>query len=442
MPQWSGSWDGGRTYQTKDGRTVWVLRRGAGGRVQITLNVRTEDDAKAELALYNRDPDAYVAAAADRATDARFAQADGPVRVDARTIDRFIKALQAEGLTERYVGNVEYYLAAWSHDLKGRDLRRVSVRELNTVLDSYPREVRDPDTGRPVVLAAARKHRISALKSLTAWLRKRGELVPADDASLSLQVPPPRPEKARRFAAGGAKGYSIAQIERLYAALDGWPSKKFGWKGTERRVDVQCVRDVLLLHAKTGMHATEIERLARGEGRLDQLAGQGGIAGTITFIHKHGGVHVQSVDAQAVAAVKRLQARGSAPVDSYIRKVVQRAADKLGMKTIRFGELRHSFVTWARECGEEVRASEGGLSLDAIAAAIGHQSVRTTSRHYDQTKVPPMIRIPIRLVHADDPPVADAPTREDRKRPRRNTLVVGSAEAQSGAREGRAPTDG
>ena len=27
MPNWTGSWAGGRTYQTKDNRTVWVIRK-------------------------------------------------------------------------------------------------------------------------------------------------------------------------------------------------------------------------------------------------------------------------------------------------------------------------------------------------------------------------------------------------------------------------------
>lgn len=27
MPDWTGSWDGGRTYQTRDERTVWVIRK-------------------------------------------------------------------------------------------------------------------------------------------------------------------------------------------------------------------------------------------------------------------------------------------------------------------------------------------------------------------------------------------------------------------------------
>ena len=127
-------------------------------------------------------------------------------------------------------------------------------------------------------------------------------------------MPPARPEKALRD-----KGYSMRDVERIYAAISGWESARYGWKGTGRVTEVQCVRDVLMLHAKCGMHGTEIDRLARGEGKVKVLQGQGAIAGTITFIHKSGRVHVQSVDAQALAAAMRLQARGSAPADWWIR---------------------------------------------------------------------------------------------------------------------------
>lgn len=86
------------------------------------------------------------------------------------------------------------------------------------------------------------------------------------------------------------KGYSMRDVECLYAAIQGWESKKYSWKGTGRVTDVQPVRDVLMLHAKCGMHGTEIDRLARGEGKVKVLQGQGAIAGTITFVHKSGRV--------------------------------------------------------------------------------------------------------------------------------------------------------
>jgi integrase len=151
------------------------------------------------------------------------------------------------------------------------------------------------------------------------------------------------------------------------------------------------------------MHSTELERLAKGEGKVTPLEDQGEIAATVKFVHKSGRVHIQSIDRQTLEAVQRLRARGSAPVDSYIRKVVGRACKSLGMEPVRFGELRHSFITWASECGQEVRPKSGGLPLSAIAAVVGHQSPTTTKRFYENVKVPPMIKVPIKLEHPDDP---------------------------------------
>ena len=64
---------------------------------------------------------------------------------------------------------------------------------------------------------------------------------------------------------------------------------------------------------------------------------------------------------------------------------------------------RHSFVTWASECGQEVRPKSGGLPLAAVAAVVGHHSANTTKRFYENVKVPPMIKIPIELKHPEDP---------------------------------------
>ncbi len=86
---------------------------------------------------------------------------------------------------------------------------------------------------------------------------------------------------------------------------------------------------------------------------------------------------IRAFDAQALAAAQRLRARGSAPVDSFIRKVVKRAVEKVNkhahrevLKPIRFGELRHSFVTWAHERGQEVRP-EGGWGPSSYGRSRG-----------------------------------------------------------------------
>lgn len=88
----------------------------------------------------------------------------------------------------------------------------------------------------------------------------------------------------------------------------------------------------------------------------------------------------------------------------YSRKA-RTASGAVRYALVRFGELRHSFVTWASECGQEVRPKSGGLPLAAVAAVVGHHSAHTTKRFYENVKVPPMIKIPIKLEHPEDPVV-------------------------------------
>jgi len=387
--EWVGKWAGGRIRIRRNGNRVWVIERMVDGHPYTkSLDVSNEQEALAELALFERDPGAY-----QTKTEEKSRPPCEVVTIDGPRVGRFLDFLRNEERTERYRRNIQHYLATWGKFYAGRDIRSVPLQEILQELGRHKR---------------ARKNRITALKSFTAYLREQeATLTSKEDPTLDLKVPAARPQKAIR-----EKGYPMEQVEKLYSAITGWESNRYGWKGTGRKVDVQCVRDVLVLHAKSGMHATEIERLARGLGEVKAVEGQGEIAGTIKFIHKSGRVHIQSVDAQTLAAAQRLQARGSAPVDSFIRKVVKRAVEKVNkhahrevLKPIRFGELRHSFVTWAHERGQEVRPKEGGVPLHTVAAVVGHTTALTTKRFYEGVKVPVMIKIPIRLGHGDDPAV-------------------------------------
>ena len=383
---WTGIWAGGRTTVDRSDRPVWVLERMVlKRRYSKTLDAGNEDEALAELALFDRDPVGYVTKAQAASRAASLAAV-----MDEECIGRFLDYLKREGRTERYRKNVRFYLSQWADFYDERDVRLVPLQALLQELNRHP---------------TARKSRITSLKSFTAYLREEeATLKIGDDPTVSLKVPPARPEKARRAMLGQKKGYEMRDIERLYRAINGWESKKYGWKGTHRVTEVQCVRDVVVLHAKYGMHGTEIERLANGECEIASLEGQGAIAGTIRFIHKSGRFHIISVDAQGLAAAQRLRARGSAPVDSYIRKVTARAAKSIGLtQDINLGALRHSFTTWARRCGKILSPSQSGVPLAAVAAVLGHQSPTTTSLYYDGTDTPDMIVLPIKLEHPEDP---------------------------------------
>jgi integrase len=150
------------------------------------------------------------------------------------------------------------------------------------------------------------------------------------------------------------------------------------------------------------MHQTEIVRLAAGKGKIIEVD-QGEIAGTIRFIHKSGYVHTVSVDRQTLTAAQRLQRRGSSPTNSNLRRVIHHTAKSLKVEPLLLGQLRHSFTTWGRSFGDLVRPKGRGVSVEEVAAVLGHTNTRTTRLHYDGTEVPPMVKVPIKLLHPGDP---------------------------------------
>lgn len=360
--KWVGKWQGGRVREAR-GRQVWVIERR--GQV-VTLDVSSEREALAEMALWERDPAGYR----NREQSARDAAA---VRLDGPTLADFLAHLARRGLTEEYRTYVRTYLQEWGEALARRDLRTVQLRELRQLLSRWK---------------TARHHRIVALKSFTAWLREEDYLRRSEDPTIDLRVPPATPEKSVR-----AKGYPMPLVERFYSELES-----------------QASRDMICLRAKTGMHDTEIGRIASGDGVLRKVEDPSGIYGTVTFRHKNGRIHVVSMDAQTFGAAERLQARGSAVTRNALKVMLDRAGERIrkadGLKEaprLMPGELRHSFATWASAHGVVVRPTEGGVSLDVVASVMGHLSPRTTKVFYEGNQIPPMIALPLRLAHPKDP---------------------------------------
>lgn len=379
--KWIGRWDGGRVRLTR-GRPVWVIERRVNGIVRaITLDVANERDARAELVLFERDPGAYKTkkqVAAEAAASVAHAGKKG-VALDEETFEAFLRKVKAEGLTDGYRRYVlAPYLTAWGVALEKRPLRDVSLTELHVMLDKWP---------------TARTPRIIALKAFTAWLRERDMLRLAEDPTAELKVPPSKAEKSIR-----QKGYSMAAVEQAYAEANS-----------------QRLRDTLCLRAKTGMHGTEIDRVARGDAILKDVSDPCGIKGTITFRQlKADMTHTISLDAQAFAAVERLQAFGRGLEDSGIIQSLRRIAERLKLKCVdeeqrkkivplHPSQLRHSFSTWARKYGELVRPTGKGLPIEEVSAVMGHTSVKTTKKFYLTEEVPPMIRLPLQLAHPEDP---------------------------------------
>lgn len=370
--RWIRRWEGGRVREV-DGREVWVIERKYGGaRYTHTLEVESERDALAELALFARAPAAYRT----KRQVAFTASADEPVVLDAPTVAGFLAHLERGERSVRYRAAVRNYLAQWATAVGKRDLREVPTQQLRAWLAKWP---------------TARKARIIVLKSFCSWLREEGRLTAAQDPAFELKVPPPRPEKAVR-----SKGYSIQFVERAYRTC---------WR--------QDVRDVLRLRAVTGMHHTEIVRLVSG-GELRRLDDPSGIFGTIRFVHKSGRVHAVSLDAAAFAAAERLAmlatvAKGDAsgkirgvPSEHIVDQVCERIARRMGEPRFAPGELRHSFATWAPTVGREVRPVKAGVPMALVSAVMGHFSEHTTRTFYSEA-IPPMVALPIRLEHPEDP---------------------------------------
>ncbi len=383
-------WPGGFVRLSR-GREVYVIERrvGSGARKKVTLDVRTEREALAELALFERDPGAYRTRKQQRKERAADA---GGIRLDAATVAAFSTDARAKvALGELSEGHVRHtlqpYLLAWAEALGGRELRTVTLGELRRILDGW---------------TTAHHKRIVTLKAFTAWAREKGQLARKDDPTLDLAVPAvtPRPVAARAFTA--------EKIEAFYAALRDYSfALGYGDDAPEDAprctVDLQPVRDVFVLRAKCGMHGTEIERLARGEGAIRVLENEGEIAGTLVFPHKRGGEHVVSVDAQALAAAQRLQAAGKAPDRVATGRAVARViAAHPELAGFAFENLRHSFITLGAG-GRTVTARTGGVPLELLSQVAGHTSTSTTRRHYLGAHIPPMVVLPLRLANPDDP---------------------------------------
>lgn len=353
-------WLGGRVYTGRRGERRWIIERQVGGkRHSVTLRVDSEREALLELAAFDAAPEDYL-----RQREGR--QRQDAVRLDVEHVGGFLLHLKEAKRSPGHVADAKRYLAAWDTALRNRDLRGLDGREVKKMLGMW---------------TSAAKGRTIAFKSFCSWLVSRGDLDPTESPGRFLTVAPARRKH-------DAKGYTREAIEALYAALP-----------------TQPVRDHLCLQAKTGMHITEVARLARGDGTVRAVEGFGDIAGTVAFKHKTGQRKVISVDRQVLAAARRLQVRRSAPTNNTMREAVALACSKnQALQPINFGALRHSYATWLAECGTIYQPRGTGLAPEAIAQALGHTTARTTALHYLSVQVPPLYVVPLTLRHADDPP--------------------------------------
>jgi hypothetical protein len=365
------SWEGGRiALLGKKNRRRYLLERFALGRQHtIPLTAASHEEAMLQLALWRADPAAYIERHQDKRRRDK-GEAQGACYLNQETLEALEADMKRRRLTPQHLRNSLAYLRVWMKDLGQRtDLRRATRQTVQAKLDGH---------------ATARKNRIIALKVLGAFLRSSGRIDPAQDPARHVQVPTPRPERSVR-----TKGYSAEQLATAYA----------------KNKD-QLVRDSMRLAVCYGLHGSEVQRIGRGGARLRKVEGVGEIAGVVTYVHKSGALHAVSLDAPAFAAATRLQAAGAAP--SY--HAMLDALDPL-----KPGEFRHSFVTLGQR-GRFAYPSGTGLSVEQLTSVTGHRSSGTARKYYDGEQVPPMVVLPLKLVHPKDPPLEMAASKVGRRR--------------------------
>lgn len=408
--KWTGKWAGGRIQEGPRGRVFWIEKKIENVRYNVRLaGVRTEPQAVDELKLFRANPAGYLpprerAELAELEVEEeeierieREREATRLVMTDA-LLDAFAEA-QAKGYGSRAPASKHHafvcrsFLKAWqTHPaIEGRDIRTVALREwrdaLETGMSLVPVAGGKPPALRPW---ASFKARIVALRSYTAWLRWRGDLARNEDTTLDLSVPqarhPTPTEKAER-------AHTIEELEKTYAAISS-----------------QTVRDLFWLRVHTGLHESEVERIASGECVIYRQPKGSRIAAVVEVLHKSGKHHRQSVDEASLARVERLMARkwrgkkGAWIGEKTLARHRAAAAKASGCREVFIGHLRHTRTTLLEQVGEEVRQEGlvGGVPIERVARSHGH-SPATAATHYSAVSVPPMLCVPVKLQHPSDP---------------------------------------
>ena len=386
---WTGTWDGGMTMLTRGGITRWVLlRQVAGSRVSITLKVSSQQDALAELALYNRDPVAYIKQAR-LAKATRGADLSGGVFLNQETVNALVASQEAGRISPKHIADLRRYLKTWLEELgSSRDLRLVPKAPLEAILDRKC---------KPAQKAKRRKLMV-ALATYCNHLHRKGLLDPSQSPARWFEYEKAEPAKVTR-----RRDHSAPVLERCYAHIQALPRSGQGGP-TPKGDQSQAVRDTMLLMVRHGLHHTEVMRLAEGHGEIRVIDDHPHIKGVLGFFHqKKRGWHYISVDAQVLAAVLRLRARRRAPNDTTIRRYLNYAC-KVGnvREKVLPSKFRHSFVTLGKTGGRKVKVNEAGLSLEDLGSAAGHRNTRTTEENYDGTRIEDLIVIPVKFQHPDD----------------------------------------
>lgn len=366
MPNWTGSWKGGRKYRDANGNEVFVIERKVGAkRRAIVLKKLTEAEALNQLAIFEADRENYATR--------KVQEFQVPVRVmiDEPRMKGYKRFLQAHGRTPAYIKAVEHYLNLLNEELP-EDLRDVDLQGLKSIIGNSP----------------SKKWATKSIKSFCSYLIEEGELE-ATHASRSLK-------SVTSKRSTQVKGYELPLIAKTYAGIKSLRSNQI----KPQSDSAQSVRDVLRIATMTGAHFTEIKRMLSCELRTENC--EAPIAAVVTFTHKSGDPHYQSLDAPTLAALLRLKKRGKLPTEGCITKYLKRAAGK-DKPHILLGSLRHTLVTQGQKHATVHYPTASGVPLNVLSKIVGHKDTSTTERFYNFNFSPPLVQLELDLHHPDDP---------------------------------------
>jgi hypothetical protein len=391
--EWTGRWDdlrgdyAGRTYRTSTGETRYQIdRQVQGKRYSLTLPASSIEEARIQLAAFLLDPVAYKL----KASPAPAASLE-ELRLDAKTIQEVLDHLRERQESEGHRATVKSKLLEWEKHFAGRPASKWTSQEIRGFLEGKP----------------AFNYRLAALKAWARYFVER-ERLSLDNAVARTKVKPtPAPARLKQ-----AKLYQPQEISAFYKCIDS-----------------QLLRDIVRLCASTGVHLSEVSRVASGDCELRPVADADPIAAVLRFVHKSRFEHSLSLDAAAFAAAQRVAGRHEAIDKDVVRRLIRDACKAFKASGLpgfanyptgepskrypngrgnphafKLGWLRHSYISAAYSQGRKVTPSGTGVDLAEVQGIVGHRSKSAVTRANYVQGTPALIQIPaLRLEHPDDP---------------------------------------
>lgn len=326
-----GKWPGGYIRRTKAGADVYVLERWVRG-VHFHASTRCNSlrAAMKHLERFEASPQQYLR------EEKRLVEG---LQLTDDLVKRWAAHAKRQGLSEKYIGETQRFLADWAEALDGEDLRRLTLATLQSALRTRKQ----------------RPHRIIAVKTFFSWLRTaEGLLRHEDDATLDLPVPQASPEKQLR-----RKIASQANVMKVFPFLDFREAA------------------VLQLLCATAWHVEEVRRFAMG-GEL--AAGVGDVLAVAQVRHKSGELTRTPLKHPVhVFAAESVRVGGRLPEARWLNRALHFGCDAAGVPHFQLGHMRHTVLTWAKDAG---------ASMADLAEFAGHKSPVTTRRFYVDQAVP------------------------------------------------------